>query len=707
MLIRLLALLLCLTCTPHAVAADSDGDLIPDETDNCPTIPNPAQNIPPIQLTPPLVSGGSLSSSLLNYVSPDSTHVVYRADQDLVDVPELYSVPISGGVATKLNGPLAPGQAVGSDYAISPDSTRVVYSTDRNGVFELFSVPIDGGASAALSPPGLPVSRFRLSPDSSRVAFLADQGSGVVELYSAPLTGGPATKLHADFGPGQSVFGVEITSDGARAVYRADQDTADVVELYSVPLTGGPTIKLSSPLPVTGDVVEFHLSPDGATVAYRASSTPGSTELFAVSSTGGGSVNLSSPFTNVTSLPIGSAFSPDSAWVVFIDGSNAAARDIYSVPSTGGTPTLLGGPVNSNPFPVTLKVRISPDSTHVAFVGGPGVAQELFSVPIAGGAPIRLNAELVSGGNVDGVFLPTPFSPDGQTLLYRADQDVDEQFDLYSVPIVGGASTRITEPFPGAILFTEVFLSPFSGDGSTVVYLALQLPDVVGEIFQGSISGSPPIRVSHIQPPDSTATLPITSPDRAWIIYGTGQGTPSFDIVALFSTPAIQNVDGDPILDPCDCAPNDPTIFPGALEINDGADNQCVGDVGFGIVDELSEALTFANDAGSFELSWSSQDGATIYDVARSSAPNFSTDCVLFSTVGTQWNDGGVPEAGQVFHYLARSSSPFAGSWGLTSSAERTVDCPSFSSELPPVESPNHGIPKVGPGRLKAEIRGS
>ena len=34
-------------------------------------------------------------------------------------------------------------------------------------------------------------------------------------------------------------------------------------------------------------------------------------------------------------------------------------------------------------------------------------------------------------------------SPDGSTVVYRADQDTDDVFELYSVPIGGGASTKL------------------------------------------------------------------------------------------------------------------------------------------------------------------------------------------------------------------------------------------------------------------------
>jgi hypothetical protein len=56
-------------------------------------------------------------------------------------VYELYSVPLDGGAApVKLNGALVSGSNIYSDFQISPDSSRVVYLADQetDDVDELF-----------------------------------------------------------------------------------------------------------------------------------------------------------------------------------------------------------------------------------------------------------------------------------------------------------------------------------------------------------------------------------------------------------------------------------------------------------------------------------------------------------------------------------------------------------------------------------------
>ena len=74
---------------------------------------------------------------------------VYLADQELVGVMELYSVPIAGGPVTNLNPTLADGMGaiVGTEYELhnpfrlSPDSRYAVYVADQetDELIELFS----------------------------------------------------------------------------------------------------------------------------------------------------------------------------------------------------------------------------------------------------------------------------------------------------------------------------------------------------------------------------------------------------------------------------------------------------------------------------------------------------------------------------------------------------------------------------------------
>ncbi len=126
-----------------------------------------------------------------------------------------------------------------------------------------------------------------------------------------------------------------------------------------------------------------------------------------------------------------------------------------------------------------------------------------------------------------------------------------------------------------------------------------------------------------------------------------------------------------------DCDPNDGTTHPGAPERNDGLDNQCPGDPGFGVVDETSGDSGFHDPADRDRYCWDPQTGATEYEVRRSGAPSFPSGCAGTTTTETCWTDSELPPGGSAFHYLNRPLSPLTGSWGQDSTgSERTDICP-------------------------------
>ena len=121
-----------------------------------------------------------------------------------------------------------------------------------------------------------------------------------------------------------------------------------------------------------------------------------------------------------------------------------------------------------------------------------------------------------------------------------------------------------------------------------------------------------------------------------------------------------------------DCDDAVAATYPGANETNDGLDNQCPGEPGHGSVDETSGDSSFHDPSSTDEYSWTAQPGAATYEVARSSNAEFTTDCARWETAASSIIDTANPPQGTVFFYLNRPLTPFAGSWGQsTSGAER------------------------------------
>ena len=138
------------------------------------------------------------------------------------------------------------------------------------------------------------------------------------------------------------------------------------------------------------------------------------------------------------------------------------------------------------------------------------------------------------------------------------------------------------------------------------------------------------------------------------------------DNCLLAPNPEQQDADGDGYGLECECDDANGSTYPGAAEVNDGEDNQCPGDPGYGLIDENSGSAGFPDEDRNV-YSWPAQAGATAYQVARAAAPDFGTSCVLFLTTETSWNDGEPVPAGSTFFYLNRPYAPNVGSWGQSS----------------------------------------
>lgn len=137
------------------------------------------------------------------------------------------------------------------------------------------------------------------------------------------------------------------------------------------------------------------------------------------------------------------------------------------------------------------------------------------------------------------------------------------------------------------------------------------------------------------------------------------------------------DADADGACDLGDCDDGNPATFPGAPEVNDGLDNQCPGEYGYGFADELADGAGFHDPGDRTAYSWHAQERAFDYQVARSRARDFSAECDSFYTTIPVWHDAELPGPAEAFYYLVRAYSPHPGSWGWNSEGvERNVACP-------------------------------
>ncbi len=460
----------------------------------------------PAKISGPLVPAGDVGTSAF---SPDGLYAVYAADKDTNGVNELYSVRLSTGVITKISGSLVAGGNViyngfQVSFQISPDSTRVVFVADKDtvGVTELYSTPIASNSSEPIKISGALVAGgdvvnvsflgFQISPDSARVVFRADKDvDGVDELYSTPIASNSSEpiKLCGPLTIGGNVSDFEISPDSARVVFRADKNTDDVFELYSTPINSGAVTKISGTLVAGGDVGFFRISPDSTRVVIQADKdTAGVLELYSTPI----SSNTSEPIKISGSLVAGGTvfflrISPDGTRVVFTaDKDTNDVVELYSTPIANNSPIKISGAMVAGGN--VAYYLISPDSARVVFLANKDTngTDELYSTPIAASAPIKISGTLVAGGDAGTSF---QISPDSARVVFIADKDTVGVKEIYRVPIANNGSTP--NKISGSLVAGGgVISSQISPDGARVAFIADKDTDERFELYLVQIGGT-------------------------------------------------------------------------------------------------------------------------------------------------------------------------------------------------------------------------
>ena len=293
---------------------------------------------------------------------------------------------------------------------------------------------------------------FQFSADGSRVVFetRASQATGeVTELFSVSSSGGIPVRLNGDLTDGGDVSAWQLSSNGNRVVYWADQETDGVTDVYAVPTLGGTPQKLSESLVDVGSIGGGIVGPNGDRAVFIACQTANPFsgpyfELFSAPTSGGGSVKISGSDDESEETFRASSCGPDGGRVLYLaDQDTDDIVELFSVSPLGGPSIKLNSALVANGDVRSDGLQFSPDGNFVLYSADQDTNEvvEIYRVATTGGTPLKLNTPLASGRSV------TPgsqrFSPNGSRVLYRADQNADDVYEIFSVPSGGGTPIRL------------------------------------------------------------------------------------------------------------------------------------------------------------------------------------------------------------------------------------------------------------------------
>lgn len=711
---------------------DAEFDGVCADADNCPTRSNPGQG------AAVRVAQSGIGGTVIG-VDPQSRYVIFIARDGIggAAVNRLWSMPTSEGPVRRLDPDTLDWElAQGSATKVAVGAVDVLYVQRQGSTrYGLFRSPLRGGESTLvvdhdsnlddvhLAPDGsfvvfsrdgadaqsfrdeflrydLPdgplvslvdgfhrIESSRLSADGSFVVFEAFRVDGEPEgIFSVPTAGGPAVRLNGQGGADAFDAGLDpiLTPDGLRLIYRSNELGA--FALFSVPLDRSTSPVLLTP----GNISTFDrpavLLDDGVTLLYVDEDSLGGAErLRSVPADGSAAPTTIATLGNTDSVGKLGA-SPNGFWCAFTNGLTDD-RNLFSVPCVGGPVRQLTSLTGT--FRTVTDFDWLADSTFLVYSAQQDSERlELYNVRPQGGPTTRISETLAAGSEGLSGFV---VAPDGVRVLYGADPFVPERFELFSVPILGGATTVLDPPIDDAsdarADFPPIVFSPddrfaivdvtsldpqFAGD-----YLVpLAGPDADGDgVFDfcdTCVGVSDPGQLdADGDGAGAACDCDDTNPD---VIPGGGEICDGIDSDCDLVLPLDeQDLDSDGAL-ACagDCDDGNAATGPGAVEVNDGADNQCPGDDGFGQVDEVA-SLT----VGLPTVDWDDQAGATGYELARGTDPSFADLCTIFAAAGSSFDDVASPPADVVWFYLVRAAAPNAGDWGVDSGGSaRAVSCP-------------------------------
>jgi Tol biopolymer transport system component len=416
---------------------------------------------------------------------------------------------------------------VDPDFRIGPQGSWVAYRADQDQdeMFELFSVDFVGGTARKLNGPlsaGGDVGSWQLTADGSRAIYWANaHGDEMREVFSAVTVGGSGIKLNSPLVRPGSIGGGWAND---RAVFIASERESlfgdPFFELFGVPAAGGPVALLSGPLVNGGDVKSVVTRANSDRVLYLADQqTDETVELYSVSAQEGSWVKLNPPLVaNRNVLADGLALSPDGSRALYAADQEADERfELYSVPASGGESVKLNGPLVQGGDVTAGSQRFNANGSRVLYHADQDTDEvfEVYSAASVGGQRVKLNGQLALNGDVNSAGLQ--FSPSGDRVLYSADQNEDEVVELFSVPSSGGTAVKLN----GALVVAgDVFDDAmFSPDGNRVIYRADQLTDEVVELFSVPSVGGIATRLNKSLVTSGDVVSAKFSPDGTHVAY--------------------------------------------------------------------------------------------------------------------------------------------------------------------------------------------
>jgi Tol biopolymer transport system component len=476
--------------------------------------------------------------------APDDSRIAFTSSRDDPDpktcgqsgkpacVTHIYAMNFDGSNVTRVtNNPAADGHP-----AWSPEGTRLVFETNKDGRFQLYLINADGTNQTRLTnvaaddehPIWIPgcierivfasnrdggnMKIFAIDPDGSNITRLTSPAANVNDDY--PAWSGLPDAIRVIPGP-CCVPGVAFSSlrDGNTEVYIMRHD-------------GGRLTRLTYDLAIDRNPAP---SPDGSRIAFE-SNRDGNFQLYVMNVDGSGVTRLTLSPGNDTAphwsndgkrIAFQSTRDDPSPATCGQPGRPACITHVYTINADGSGATRVTNNPTNNPTAANENPYWSADSRRIVFQSNRDGNDEIYIVNTDGSGLTRLTNNAASDGHPS-------VSPDNKFIVFESNRD--GKFQIYKMNMDGSNVVRLTNnaaedrhPYwcptcIDRIVFASnrdgVNFSIYSmaADGSNQVRLTVQLPGVNAPDDFPAWSGLPEQRPTPISLP---ALLALPGPTPA------------------------------------------------------------------------------------------------------------------------------------------------------------------------------------------------
>lgn len=296
---------------PDCVDPDDDGDGERDATDNCPLVPNPDQ----------ADEDGDQIGDACDPTPDGNIEVVFSSNRD--GNFEIYGMKADGTGVVRLTNDAAEDL----DPALSPDRSKIVFTSTRDGNLEIYSMTINGTGLTRLTNNVATDGNPAWSPKGGKIAFASDR-DGDFEIYSMSGDGTGVVRLTDN----SSVDTFPAWSpDASRIAFVSNRFGMLNLELCSMNADGSDVIRLTNH---SGEDLSPTWSPDGSQIAFS-STRNGNREIYSMNADG----------TGVLRLTTNSASDVEPAWgkngKLIFSSQRSGNFELYSMNADGTSLTRL------------------------------------------------------------------------------------------------------------------------------------------------------------------------------------------------------------------------------------------------------------------------------------------------------------------------------------------------------------------------------